>query len=183
MSASPNPKPSLEDQLAALRAIESVKPAQRILSGIAERVRWQQREFIAAVFGACVAGIGLLVFTLRGEAFATVSLALGTALLILCAGRSGRNAARLATLESGESLLSAWRQELARQLRHTLIAPLLAVLFLGLTVGQVVRDGPLSLKSLAFLLVAGVVCTFAAHQRFVLRPLLLRELRGLEEDG
>lgn len=182
MPASQNANQTLEDQLEALRSVNSDTPAQRILMDIEQRVRRQQREFIAAVFGTGVAAIGLVIFALRGDWFAVLSLALATILMFLSARQSVRNAVSLTTLHSGESLLSAWRTELKRQLQHTLAAPLFAILFLGLTVGQVLRDGPLSPKTLAFLLVATGIGTFAMYQWLVLRPVLLRELKGLGAD-
>lgn len=182
MPASQSPEQSLKDQLKALRSVDAINSATHVMKGIEQRMRRQQRQVIAAAFGACVSAVGVLHFVLQGDPFGYIGLTLSTAVLIFAAWKSARNAAGLVTLESGDSLLSAWRAELEHQLHHTLIAQLCAVLFSALTFWVVWRNGVLSLKSLAFLVVGAVICTFAAHQRLVMKPTLLRELEVLQED-
>lgn len=182
MPASQKPRQSLQDQLEALRSIEMVSSAQRVLDKVEQRARRQQRQVIAAVFGACVAAVGVLHFVQQGDLFASISLIVVTTVLIFVARSSARIGAGLTTLESGDSLLTAWCRDLKRQLRDTTIAQLGAASFAVLTIGILRSDGLLSLKSLGFLVIAAVVCTFAVYQRLVLRPALLRELKGLKRD-
>jgi len=173
---------SLEDQLEALRSIDATGSAQRVRQGIRQRVQWQRRQVIAATFGACVSAIGVIHFTLQGDPFGYIGLSLSTAVLVFAAWRSARNAADLAALKPGVSLLKTWRGELQRQLHHTLIAQLVAILFSAMTFWVVWRHGVLNLRSLLFLVVATGVCTFAVYQRLVIRPSLVRELEDLKED-
>lgn len=183
MAVSQKPRQSLEDQLKALRSVDTVDLQKHVMSGVQQRVRSQQRQVIAAALGACVAAVGVLHFVLTGDAFGFIGSILSTAVMIVVASKSARDAASLTTLESGESLLSAWRAELERQLHYTFIAQLCAALFLALTVWVVWRNGFPSLKSILFLVMASVICTFAAYQRLVMKPALKRELEGLQEDG
>lgn len=182
MATSRAPEQSMEDQLEALRSVDAVESAQRVLRGVRQRVRWQRRQVIAAVFGACVSAIGAIHFTTQGDPIGFIGLTLSTAVLIFAAWQSASNALRLAALEPGASLLNNWRAELQRQLRHTLIAQLVAALFTMLTAWVVWRHGIPSLKSLLFLLLAAGVCTFAAYQQLVIRPSLLRELEVLKKN-
>ena len=183
MEISQNPQQSLEAQLKALRSVDVVNSKKHVLSGIQKRVRSQQRQVITATLGACVAAVGVLHFALTGDALGFIGSILSTVVMIVVASKSARDAASLTTLEPGESLLSAWRAELEHQLHHTFIAQLCAALFLALTVWVVWRNGFPSLKSILFLVMAAVICTFAAYQRLIMKPTLERELEGLQEDG
>ncbi|GEM_PF-1968578 len=183
MAVSQNPRQSLEDQLKALRSADTVNSAQHVLNGVQQRVRSQKRQVIAAALGACVASVGVLHFALNGDPFGFIGSILSTAVMIVVTSKSARAAAGLTSLESGKSLLAAWRTELERQLQHTFIAQLCAVLFLALTLWVVWRNAFPSLKSILFLVMAAVICTFATYQRLVMKPTLERELEGLQEDG
>jgi len=183
MATSQTPEQSLEDQLEALRSVDAADSAQRVLQGIRQRAQWQRRQVIAAAFGACVSAIGAIHFTMQGDPFGYIGLTLSAVVLAFAAWQSARNATSLAALKPGASLLTNWRSELQRNLRDTLIAQLVAVLFTMLTTWVVWRHGVLSLKTLLFLVVAAGVCTFAAYQQLVIRPSLLRELEVLKKNA
>ena len=183
MTTPGHPEQSLEIQLEQLRLVSATDSAQRVLHGIKQSVRRQGRQVVSASFGACVSAIGAIQFTLQGDPFAYIALTLSTAVPIFVAWRSAGNASSLAALKSGASLLESWCAELRRDLHHTLIAQLLAVLFAALTAGVVWQHGIASLKSVSFLAMTAGICTFAAHQFLVLRPSLKKELQILEQDG
>ena len=173
---------SLERQFEALRSIDATGSAQRIRQGILQRVQEQRRQVLAAIVGACVSAIGVIHFALQSDPFGYIVLSVSTAALVFEAWHSSRKAADLAALKPGLSLLTVWRGELQRQLYHILIAELLAGLFSAMTLWVVWQHGVLNLKALSFLAVAAGICTFAAYQRLVARPSLLRELEDLKRD-
>jgi hypothetical protein len=121
-------------------------------------------------------------FILQSDPFGYIVLSLSTAALLLAAWHSASKAAGLAASKPGVSMLTTWRGELQRQLHHILIAQLLAVLFSAMSFWLVWHQGILNLKSLSFLVVATGVFTFAAYQRLVVRPSLVRELGDISEN-
>jgi hypothetical protein len=167
---------SLESQFEALRSIDATGSAQRIRQGIWQRVQWQKRQVLSATIGACVSTIGVIHFALQSDPFGFIVLSFTTAILVFEAWHSARKASDLAALKPGLSLLTVWRGELQRQLHHILIAQLLAGLFSAMTIWVVWRHGVLNLKALSFLAVATGLIAFAAYQRLVIRPSLVREL-------
>ena len=174
---------SLDRQLEALRSVEAVESAQRVLQGVHQRARAQRRQVIAAACGTCIALIGTIHFVLRGDPVGYVALALATAVLARTAWRSAHAAAGLGDLKPGASLLAGWREELEQQLRHALFAQLVAGLFVALTAWVVWTFGLLSWKAVIYLAMATAVTTFAAYQQLVVRPALQRELAALDQDG
>jgi len=183
MATPQSPEESLESQLESLRTVDAAESAQRVLQGIKQRTRWQRRQVIVASCGACVSAIGTVHFVLRGDTFGYFALALSTAVLAYAAWRSAHNAINLGSPRAGASLLASWRTELEHQLRHTLVAPFVAGLFVALTGWVVSMHGILNWKSAIFLSMAAVIGTFAAYQYLVIRPSLQRELAGLDRDG
>lgn len=122
MAAPQNPKPSLECQLDALRSVGSIHSAQQILKSIEQRVRRQQRQAAATMVGACVSAFAVAFFAWQGHLFAFITLMLTTAAFVYSVWKSARNTASLASLKTGDTLLSAWRTARQQQLHHTLIA-------------------------------------------------------------
>jgi hypothetical protein len=173
---------SLERQFEALRSIDATGSAQRIRQGIWQRVQWQKRQVLAATIGACVSAIGVIHFALRSDPFGYIVLSVSTAVLVFEAWHSAHKASDLAALKPGISLVTAWRGELQRQLHHVLVAQLLAGLFSAMTIWVVWRNGVINLKALSFFVVATGIIAFAAYQRLVMRPSLLRELEDLKRD-
>ena len=182
METSRHREQSLESQFEALRSIDATGSAQRIRQGIWRRMQEQRRQVIAATVGACVSAIGMIHFTLQRDPFGYIVLSVTTAALVFQAWHSARKASDLAALKPGLSLLTVWRSELQRQLHHVLIAQLLAGLFSAMTIWVVWRHGVLNLKALSFLAVATGLIAFAACQRLVIRPSLVRELEDLKRD-
>lgn len=179
MTDSGTAEKSLEDQLEMLRSANSTASAQHIHNGIIKQTRLQRRQVILASLGACIAAIATLHFVLQADPVGYFALLPVTVVFVFIAWRSARQASQLATLKSGVSLLASWRLELRRQLRHTLLAPALAVAFAAMTACVVWQNGLPSMKSSLFLIAATGVLVFAAHQLFVRRPSLTRELEML----
>lgn len=182
MTVSETSENQLEAQLEMLRAVNSEDSAQRVQDGIATHTRQRRRQVIFASVGACVAAIATLQFVLLGDPFGYFALAPVTVVFVFTAWRSAGQAAGLASLTSGKSLLASWRAELHHQLRQTLVAPVIAMLFGSLTAWVVWHVGAVNFKSSIFLLTAAGVLVFAAYQFLVMRPLLQRELEMLKAD-
>lgn len=173
---------SLEKKLEMLRTINTVDSAQRVQDGIWTRTRQQRRQVIVASLGAVVAAIGTLHFVLQGDPFGYFALALATAVLVFAAWKSGHEAASLAALKTGASLLASWRTHLRRQLFYTLFAQLIALQFTALTTWVVWRTGMPNVKSSIFLVTTAGVIVFAAYQFLVVRPSLKREMEMLNTN-
>ena len=183
MTAAETSAQSLEAQIEMLQSVNVADSAQRVQTGIQRRIGLQRRQVILASLGAGVAAIATLHFMLQGNAIAFWALTPVTALFVFAAWRSARQADSLAALKTGTSLLASWREQLQQQLRHTMIAPLMTLLFGCLTAWVVWRFGLLHYKSVIFLMTATGIFVFAADQFLVVRPSLQRELEMLGRDA
>ena len=172
---------SLETQLDMLRSITTIDSARRVQDGIKLRVRLQRRQVIVALTGAVVAAIATLLFVLQGHPFGYFALTTATAVLILVAWRSAHQAANLAALKSGASLIASWRAELRQQLHHTLVAQFLALGFAAMTGWVVWQAGTIDFKAAFFLAATAGIVIFAAYQFLVIRPSLKREMDMLDQ--
>lgn len=173
---------ALDERLDVLRSFAMTNPAEHVMTAAMQRMRWQKRQVIAAALGACISLVASIHFAMKSEVIGLLGAALATVALVVVANRSAHAAIELATLKPGKSMFAVWQERLDLEIRQTFVSEICATLFVALTIWVVSRYGILNPRSLMYLFMAAVICTFALYQRLVTRPSLRREQQSLIED-
>ncbi len=181
MSHPDNQSAAIEAQLDMLRTATSGESAQRVREGIDRRIKTRRRIVALAAAGALVSALATAVFIMKKDPFGYFALALTTFVMAVVAWKSANWTTHNGLQGTGIQMLEVWRKELRQQLRHTLLAQLIAVQFTGLAGWVVWLHGLVDGRALLYVITALVIWTFALYQWLVVRPALRRELAAIND--